>query len=41
MDQILWCYLSNENSLAVLSHGTIDFSEVNCFYTKKNTWKFY
>lgn len=28
MDQILWCYLSNENSFAVISHGTIDFSEV-------------
>ena len=33
MDQILWCYLSNENSLAVLSHGTIDFSEV--VFTKR------
>lgn len=33
MDQILWCFLSNEISLAILSHGTIDFSEV--VFTKR------
>ena len=33
MTTLLWCCLSNENSSAILSNGTIDFSEV--VFTKR------